>query len=166
MEWKMPGLSDEWIYATNRTNCHMIYQYATIASRPDKEIKTVCKKKKKKKKQTHTHTHTHRSYPIKERCTAEATVQNKSSHQQGTMFKSGLHSYRNYTWKYIITGHIPSVLLITTFCCAQALSCKNPRVSNYRSNYPISGQSASFGLLNLLKNNVHTMLHGVSWCLS
>ena len=37
----MPGLSDEWISATNRINCHMIYKYAIIASRPDKELKTV-----------------------------------------------------------------------------------------------------------------------------
>ena len=56
-----------------------------------------------------------------------------------SIFKSGLHSYCNYTWK-----HIPSVLLITMFCCAQALSFKNPQVSNYTSNYPISGHSASF----------------------
>ena len=63
----------------------------------------------------------------------------QKSYQQGQMFKSGLHSYRNYTWKYVIKGHISSVLLIITFCCAQALSCENPWVSNYRSNYNIPG---------------------------
>ena len=42
-----------------------------------------------------------------------------------------------------VYSKIPSVLLIITFCCAQALSCENPWVSNYRSNYPISGHKAS-----------------------
>ena len=45
----MPCLSEEWIYAWRMTNYHKLYQYAIIASRPDKEIKTVRKKKKKKK---------------------------------------------------------------------------------------------------------------------
>ena len=119
----------------------MLYQYAIIASRPDKEIKTA-RKKKKKKKNTRLQ---HYSGLIKERCTAEARVQNKSSYQQGQMLKKSC----------IHTVIIPSVLLITKFCCAQALSCENPRVSNYRSNYPISGHSPSFGLLNWFK-----IMHG------
>ena len=49
------GMKNAWFkhrmgMQTNRTNCHMIYQYSIIASRPDKQIMTVRKKKKKKKK--------------------------------------------------------------------------------------------------------------------
>ena len=103
----MPGFSDERI--CKQTELIAICYINT----PDKEIKTVRKKKKKKKKKTI-------QVPIvalfrshKGECIAEATVQNKSSYQQGQMFKSGLHSYRNYTWKYVTKGHISSVLLIT-----------------------------------------------------
>ena len=41
----MPGLSYKWICKQTELIA-MLYQYATIASQPDKEIKTVHKKKK------------------------------------------------------------------------------------------------------------------------
>ena len=37
---------------------------------------------------------------------------------------------------------------VLRFAVPRLLDVENPRVSNYRSNYPISGHSASFGLLN------------------
>ena len=66
----------------------------------------------------------------------------QKSYQQGQMFKSGLHSYRNYTWKYVIKGHTPSVLIIT-FAVPRLLVMKIHGFLMMCSNYPITGHRTS-----------------------